>query len=78
MLLQHRPSGEFVVTLGVDFADDKVPTRIIYELFRGNPEECMALMHRIATPSHDGRSIEHWWLQYGEACAWEAFVDVQS
>jgi hypothetical protein len=72
MLLQHRPTGEYVVTLGVDFADG---TRVIYEIFRGEPKECMALMHRVSTPSHDSRSIDHWWLQYGEACAWEAFVE---
>jgi hypothetical protein len=74
MLLQHRPTGEYVVTLGIDFADDKIPSRVIYELFRGEPKECMAFMYRISTPSHDGRSIEHWWLQYGLAFDWEAFV----
>ena len=64
-----------MVTLGVDFADGKQPGRIIYELFRGEPEECIALMHRIGTPSNDRRSIDHWWMQLGDVATWEEFVN---
>jgi hypothetical protein len=73
MHLPTRPS-EFVVTLGIDFADGKEPARILVELFRGDAAECMELMFRVSTPSHDRRSIEHWWMQYGPAVDWEAFA----
>jgi len=69
---------EYVVTLGVDYADNRAPTRIIYELFRGDPDECMQLMYRVSTPSDDRRSITHWWMQYGPAVDWEAFISSQT
>jgi hypothetical protein len=73
MPLTKRPC-EFVVTLGIDFADGRDPARVIHELFRGEPEECMALMFRVSTPSHDSRTIEHWWMQFGPAVDWENFA----
>ena len=66
--------NECVVTLGIDFADGKQPGRVIHELYRGTHSECLALIHQVAPPSHDGRAIDHWWLQSGLASAWEEFV----
>ena len=74
MLLSHQPTGEYVVTLGIDFADTRGPSRIIYELYRGDENDCLALMHRISQPSDDRRSICHWWLTFGPAVEWEAFA----
>ncbi len=68
------PNEDFVVTLGVDFADDAVPKRCVYELFRGEQDDCMALMFRIATPSNDRRTIGNWWLQLGPTSDWETFL----
>jgi hypothetical protein len=69
-----HPIEPHVVTLGVDFADGRLPVRVIYEIFRGDPGECKHLMGRVTCPSHDKRPIEHWWLQSGLASAWEDFV----
>jgi hypothetical protein len=70
----HPPIDDYVVTLGIDYADGKQPTRVIYEMWRGDPQECIDLMHRMSTPSNDKRSIEHWWMQLGPAQAWEEFA----
>jgi hypothetical protein len=67
-------NDEYVVTLGMDFADNEQPARIIHELHRGDPRECLALMRRVSMPSHDKRVIAHWWLQCGRLADWEAFV----
>ena len=54
-----------MVTLGIDYGDGKQPGRVIYELCRGDPHECLALMYRISTPSNDRRTIDNWWMQLG-------------
>ena len=69
-----RPVEDYVVTLGIDFADDKLPGRVIHELCRGDPDQCMAVMRRLSTPSDDRRPIEHWWLQFGPVVDWENFI----
>ena len=64
----------YVVTIGLDFADDRQPARVIHELFRGDPCDCVALMHRVSMPSHDHRTVANWWLQCGRVRDWEDFV----
>ena len=73
-MLEQPHVGSHVVTLGIDYGDGKEPGRVIYELCRGDPDECLELMYRISTPSNDRRTIDHWWMQLGDADAWENFV----
>jgi hypothetical protein len=61
----------YVVTLGIDYDDGE---SVIHELCRGDPHDCVAVMHRVSTPSHDTRTISHWWLQFGTARDWEAYI----
>lgn len=68
---------DFVLTLGIDYGDGQSPHRIVYEIIRGDQDICMAVMHRIATPSNDKRTIENWWLQLGPTCDWESFLAAQ-
>jgi hypothetical protein len=72
-LLLNHPTH--VVTLGIDYADGLQPGRVIHELCRGDPNECMALMYRVSTPSDDRRPIEHWWMQFGPIPDWENFAN---
>ena len=61
----------YVLTLGIGFDDGKKPEQIIHELYRGKPSDCFRIMSRVTTPSHDRRSITHWWMQCGRVCDWE-------
>ena len=77
MLSLSEPNEDFVLTLGVDFGDGRLPHRCVYELYRGEEYDCLALMFRIGTPSNDRRTIENWWLQLGPTCDWESFLRSQ-
>jgi hypothetical protein len=67
-------NDEYVVTLGVQYADGKSPIRVICELYRGDSDECIDLMRRVSQPSHDQRCIDNWWVQFGRTADWERFV----
>jgi hypothetical protein len=63
-----------VVTVGLEFADNRVPQGFTCEVIRGTERECKAILGRMAAVSHDHRPVAQAYITCGTIEEWEFFM----